>query len=140
MHRTTAALIFPALLLTACSSPDEAALAAADSALQGQQVDGALQPVAVRMVQTGGTAEGACTAGTTAQEVVVRWTNDPASPVKARLSGGHWRCGSDDGWTGVVFPAAGQSTDDCAVTARRAREYQGPCRWGWVASADLPAA
>ena len=44
-------------------------------------------------------------------------------------------------WTGVVFPAPGQEPDDCLVTRhlRTARDYQGPCRWGWVRNGDVVA-
>ena len=48
-------------------------------------------------------------------------------------------CEADGTWTGIVFPAFGQALDECytATPVSSAREYQGPCRWGWVETKDL---
>lgn len=134
------------LSIAACSAPDEAALAKGDEAFKGQIVEGQLRPVAARsvMVGTGGADAPACAAvvrpkGASAR---VRWSNDPTSPVKAEVGGELMSCERDGEWTGVIFPASGQRTDDCAVSERRRNptDYQGPCRWGWVLSAELGAA
>lgn len=133
------------LIVAACDAPDEAALAKGDEALGGQMVDGQLRPVAVRsvMVGTGGREAAACGALATPKRgaLAVHWSNDPASPVKAQVEGEVWLCQSDGDWTGVIFPASAQSSDDCNVTGsvRTPREYQGPCRWGWALSTDLAA-
>ncbi|MEK6542273.1 MAG: hypothetical protein AABZ45_09165 [Pseudomonadota bacterium] len=131
------------LIISACSAPDETALAKGDDAFKGQMVDGQLRPVAARsvMVGTGGRTAAACAALATpkSDQLAVHWSNDPSSPVKVQVEGEVWTCETDGAWTGVIFPAADQSTDDCSVTAsvRTPREYQGPCRWGWALTADL---
>ncbi|MEQ1726252.1 MAG: hypothetical protein ABL882_10040 [Sphingopyxis sp.] len=131
------------LALTACSGPDTAALTKGDDAFKGQIVGGQLSPTAARavMVGTGGAETDACSAlaRPKGESVAVRWSNDPASPLKAQASGDIWSCEVDGAWTGVIFPASGQSTSDCNVASpvRTARDYQGPCRWGWTLSADL---
>ena len=40
----------------------------------------------------------------------------------------------NDAWFGVVFAAPGTDPDMCGVgkSVPNAREYQGPCRWGWI--------
>ncbi len=63
--------------------------------------------------------------------------------VMIREVGGEvWACEVDDAWTGVIFPAFGQGADNCRAAERLAspREYQGPCRWGWVETAVIAAA
>lgn len=128
------------LIISACSAPDETALAKGDDAFKGQMVDGQLRPVAARsvMVGAGGRTAAACGALATPKsgQLAVHWSNDPSSPVKAQVEGEVWTCETDGAWTGVIFPASGQGADDCNVTAavRTPREYQGPCRWGWVES------
>ncbi len=134
-----------AACLAACSSPDEAALAKGDAALAGQTVDGVVHPVASRsvMVGTGERAANACAAVAqpAADKVTVHWSNDSSPPPKAEYAGEMWSCQSDGDWTGIVFPATGQSMGDCNVDAplRRQREYQGPCRWGWVRTTEVRA-
>ncbi|MEQ1689575.1 MAG: hypothetical protein ABL874_13465 [Sphingopyxis sp.] len=142
MRTLLTAFAFP-LTCAACSAPDQAALAKGDEALKGQMVDGQLNPVATRsvMVGIGGADSDACGALARPREelLAVHWSNDAASPIKAQASGDVWSCEVDGAWTGVVFPAHGQSTSDCNVASpvRSPREYQGPCRWGWALSADL---
>ncbi|MEQ1509790.1 MAG: hypothetical protein ABL909_05235 [Sphingopyxis sp.] len=146
MHKSSSALIFAltlVLALSACSAPDQAALAKGDDAFKGQMVDGQLRAVAARsvMVGAGGAEADACgaLARPKGESANIRWSNDPASPIKAEGRGDVWACEVDGAWTGVIFPAHGQSTSDCNVASpvRTAREYQGPCRWGWTLSADL---
>jgi hypothetical protein len=141
-----AALLALTLPLAACDKPDEAALARTDAAFKGQQVDGQVQPVAARAVTVGqgGRQAGACPATARARtgKLAVRWSNSEAGPIKAEVEGDVWVCQADGDWSGVIFPAFGQETDDCMVSAPAsgAREYQGPCRWGWVRTADLAVA
>jgi hypothetical protein len=132
-----------ALPLAACSKPDEAALGRTDEAFKGQQVGGQLQPVASRpiMVGQGGREADACpsTARGRSGALQVRWSNSDAGPVKTETEGDVWVCQVDGDWSGVIFPAFGQDAGDCGVSspATSPREYQGPCRWGWVKTADL---
>jgi hypothetical protein len=145
-----------ALALTACSKPDEAALAKSDEALKGQMAGGELRAVASRPVmvgqggaqasggrQAGGRGISACAALVTIPEGTTRavhWSNI-VGPAKAEVTGAVWRCESDGAWTGIIFPAHGQDSGDCRADERlaRPREYQGPCRWGWVQTSELPA-
>ena len=127
-------------LLAACGSADPAANPQVDDAFHGQVVDGALQPVAARVVMVGNDGREADACGALAAPasgaLTVHWSNSANSPTKAQLSGDVWACQTDGAWTGVIFPADGQSTSDCNVGSpvNTPREYQGPCRWGWVES------
>ena len=130
------------LPLAACSKPDEAALAKSDAAFKGQTVDGEIQAVASRpvMVGQGGPRADACAAVATpaSGKLTVHWSNT-AGPAKAEVEGDVAVCESDGTWSGIVFPAFGQALDECytATPVSSAREYQGPCRWGWVETKDL---
>jgi hypothetical protein len=68
----------------------------------------------------------------------VYWAPDETRVTKARLAGdvrvALCEATDDDRWFGVVFPAPGGDMDLCGVgrPVRTAREYQGPCRWGWI--------
>jgi hypothetical protein len=68
----------------------------------------------------------------------VYWAPEETRVVKARLAGDArialCEASADDRWFGVVFPARGGDMDLCGVgrPVRAAREYQGPCRWGWI--------
>ena len=138
----TIALI-TAFSLAACSKgADPAALEASDAALKGVSTEGALAPVSARTVRVGlnGKDKAACGAvATIASPTDVRWSNSAEGPAKAQVSGEVAPCEIDGGWTGIVFPAVGQSLDECGVdgAVRDEREYQGPCRWGWVESSKL---
>lgn len=129
--------------LAACSKgADPAALQSSDTALTGLSAEGGLAPVASRTVRVGlnGKDKAACGAAVTiANPVDVRWNNSADTPPKAQVSGPVAPCEIDGGWTGIVFPAVGQSLDECGVdgAVRDEREYQGPCRWGWVESGKL---
>ena len=132
-----------ALSLTACGKPDEAALAKGDAAFQGQTVDGQLQPVASRPVRLGtaGPQSNGCgrIAAPASGVLVVRWSASADGPVKAEVSGNVAVCETDGAWSGIIFPAFGQELDECYADARvpSPREYQGPCRSGWVESSGL---
>lgn len=145
LHHLTTLALATALTLSACSKGAAPAdLEASDVALKGVATDGALAPVAARTVQVGlnGKDKAACGAPMAATGTVdVRWSNSAESPAKARVSGTVAPCEIDGDWTGIVFPAAGQEADACAVdvAVETPREYQGPCRWGWVESAKLAA-
>ncbi|WP_260581539.1 hypothetical protein [Sphingopyxis sp. PET50] len=58
--------------------------------------------------------------------------------IKAKLAGGApvslCEASDDDAWFGVIFPAPGGDASLCGIgrPVRTAREYQGPCRWGWI--------
>lgn len=134
-----------ALSLSACGKPDEAALAKGDAAFQGQTVDGQLQPVASRPVRLGtaGPDSNGCgrIAAPASGALSVRWSASADGPVKAEVTGNVAVCETDGAWSGIIFPAFGQELDECYATARvpSPREYQGPCRSGWVQSNALAA-
>ena len=139
------AALAAALTLSACSEkPDAAALEKGDAALGGVEVDGALMPVQTRvvMVGKGGPDQPACSAVATpkAETLVVHWSTDDKAPPKDSQKGDFLVCDSDgDQWTGIIFPTTGASYESCSVGTRlrNPREYQGPCRWGWVKTADI---
>ena len=117
-------------------------LEASDVALKGVESEEGMVPIAARAVRIGleGRNQPACAPLTTMNGAPeVRWSNSAEGPVKTRVSGDVAACETDGDWTGIVFPAAGQDMDECAVgrTVNSPREYQGPCRWGWVESAKL---
>ncbi|MEY4270471.1 MAG: hypothetical protein RLZZ58_1687 [Pseudomonadota bacterium] len=66
------------------------------------------------------------------------WAPGEIRAVKARLVGGAHialcEARDNDQWFGVIFPAPGTDMDLCNVgrPVTSAREYQGPCRWGWI--------
>jgi len=68
----------------------------------------------------------------------VYWAPGETRAVKAKLAGGApavlCEATDDDAWFGVVFPAPGVDASLCGIVrpVRSAREYQGPCRWGWI--------
>jgi len=124
----------PLLIATACSS----ALPPADNA----RLDDGGAAIAARAINVGseGPSLPACpsvsrviAAGTNAY-----WAPDETRVPKARLTGGArvalCEATDDDRWFGVVFPGPGGDIDLCRVgrPVQAAREYQGPCRWGWI--------
>ncbi|MBN8844685.1 MAG: hypothetical protein J0H88_15710 [Sphingomonadales bacterium] len=68
----------------------------------------------------------------------VYWAPGETRAVKAKVAGGAkvsvCEATDDDAWFGIVFAAPGTDEDMCGVSrsVRNAREYQGPCRWGWI--------
>ena len=130
------ALPLAALLLAslaACSQPAPPADNA--PALAGE-------PLATRavMIGTEGPSLPACssisrvkTGGTD-----VYWAPNETRAVKAKLAGGAnvslCEAAESDAWFGVVFAGPGTDPDMCGVgkSVPNAREYQGPCRWGWI--------
>lgn len=122
-----------ALALAACSQPappaDNAPTVAGD-------------PVATRavMVGTEGPTLPACSSisRVKAAGTDVYWAPGETRAVKAKLAGGAsvslCEAAENDAWFGVVFAAPGTDADMCGVgkTVPNAREYQGPCRWGWI--------
>lgn len=145
LPRLTALALTCALTLSACSDGAAPAdLEASDAALTGVAAEGGLAPVAARAVRVGLNGKDKAACGTPVNvtgTVDVRWSNSAEGPTKARISGTVAPCEIDGDWTGIVFPAAGQDADACAVdvSVGSVREYQGPCRWGWVESAKLTA-
>src|SRR5690606_6889216 len=45
----------------------------------------------------------------------------------------------DQRWMGVVYSDTGRAERSCGVSAPVAsrRDYEGPCKWGWVPSAQV---
>lgn len=128
--------VLPAAFLLAlggCSQP----AAPTDNA---PVVDG--EPLAVRAVMIGTEGPGlpACSSISRVQDggTEVYWAPGETRAVKARLAGSApvslCEATDDDGWFGVVFVAPGTDPDMCGVgkAVPDAREYQGPCRWGWI--------
>lgn len=68
----------------------------------------------------------------------VYWAPGETRVIKAKLAGGApvslCEASDDDAWFGVIFPAPGVDASLCGIgrPVRTAREYQGPCRWGWI--------
>lgn len=135
--------LISALTLSACGKPDEAALAKGDAAFAGQTVDGQVQAVVSRAVMLGTSAPNSLGCASTATpaeaSLTVHWSASADAPAKAQVEGEVAVCEADGAWTGIVFPAFGQDLDQCYVSVRlrNPREYQGPCRWGWVETAAL---
>jgi hypothetical protein len=124
----------PMLILTACS-------AAAPPADNGALDDGGAA-IAARavMIGTEGPTLPACpsVSRVVAAGTDLYWGPAETRIAKARLAGGSrvalCEATADDQWFGVVFPAPGVDMDNCGVgrPVQAAREYQGPCRWGWI--------
>ena len=124
----------PALFVAACSEapppPDNAALDDGGPAIASRPVN----------VGSEGASLPACPSVSRVIEAgtEVYWAPGETRVVKARLAGGArvalCEATNDDRWFGVVFPAPGGDMDLCQVgrPVRDAREYQGPCRWGWI--------
>ena len=68
----------------------------------------------------------------------VYWAPGETRAVKAKLAGAMkvsvCEATDDDAWFGIVFAGPGIDEDMCGVgrSVANAREYQGPCRWGWI--------
>ena len=142
--RLTTLGIAAVMTITACSQgADPAALVETDKAFAGITTDGVAGPMASRVVRVGlnGPRSAACgtTLSTGDTALAVHWSNSAATPAKAQVSGEFAACEVDGEWTGIVFPAVGQNMGYCGadVAVRSVREYQGPCRWGWVESAAI---
>ncbi len=125
--------VLAALSLAACSQPapppDNAPAVAGD-------------PLASRPVKTGteGPELPACASSSRVKPggTDVYWAPGETRAVKAKLAGGApvslCEATDDDAWFGVVFAGPGDDPALCNVTrpVRSAREYQGPCRGGWI--------
>ena len=131
-------LVFPAATilaaaLAACSQPAPPADNA--PALAGE-------PLATRavMIGTEGPSLPACSSisRVKAGGTDVYWAPNETRAVKAKLAGGAkvslCEAAENDAWFGVVFAAPGTDPDMCGVgkSVSNTREYQGPCRWGWI--------
>lgn len=122
-----------ALPLAACSQP-------APPADNAPPVAG--DPLATRavMVGTEGASLPACSSISRIKDggADVFWAPGETRAIKARLAGGTkvsvCEATDDDAWFGIVFAPAGMDPDLCGVgkAVPNAREYQGPCRWGWI--------
>ncbi|HEV7342167.1 MAG TPA: hypothetical protein VGN68_11055 [Sphingopyxis sp.] len=132
-RRTLSLLVVLALPLAACSQP-------APPAENAPAVAG--EPLATRavMIGTEGPSLPACSSisRVKAGGTDVYWAPGETRAVKAKLAGGAnvslCEAAENDAWFGVVFAAPGTDPDMCGVgkSVRDAREYQGPCRWGWI--------
>lgn len=126
--------LLPLALLAACSE----APAPADNAA----IDDGGPALAARAINVGteGPTLPACPS---VSRVIAAGTNAYWAPAetrvaKAKLPGGSrvalCEATADDQWFGVIFPEPGSDIDLCGVgrPAANPREYQGPCRWGWI--------
>lgn len=121
------------LALAACSS-------AAPPADNAPAVDG--EPLATRavMIGTEGPSLPACSSVSRVIDggTDVFWAPGETRAVKAKLPGAMrvslCEAAENDAWFGIVFAAPGTDPDMCGIgkSVRSAREYQGPCRWGWI--------
>jgi hypothetical protein len=121
------------LALGACSQP-------APPPENAPEVSG--EPLATRavMIGTEGPSLPACSSisRVKAGGTDVFWAPGETRAIKAKLAGGArlslCEATDDDAWFGVVFAAPGTDPDMCGVgrSVANAREYQGPCRWGWI--------
>ena len=119
--------------LAACSQP-------APPADNAPAVTG--EPLAARavMIGTEGASLPACASTSQVKTggTDVYWAPGETRAVKAKIAGGAkvsvCEATDDDAWFGVVFAAPGIDPDLCGVgrPVQNAREYQGPCRWGWI--------
>lgn len=143
-------LLLPALflLLAACSNDKGMGN---DSAARSQEQEAEPMRPGMRAVRIGEGGPGFQACAYTARVVNVGGTEMPYLPVRqapfqeadevlrlpnaARL----FACGRsiDQRWQSVVIPPADARETDCGVTAPVAtvRDYAGPCKSGWVASA-----
>ncbi|NJS15509.1 MAG: hypothetical protein HC788_14060 [Sphingopyxis sp.] len=124
----------PLLILAACSRPAPPP----DNA----RLDDGGAPIATRAVNIG--SEGprlpACpsVSRVVAAGTNVYWAPEEIRVPKAKLPGGTrvalCEASDDDRWFGVVFAGPDTEMDLCGVgrPVQAAREYQGPCRWGWI--------
>ena len=122
-----------ALSLAACSQPappsDNAPVVAGEPL--------ASRPV---MIGTEGPQLPACASSSQVKPegTDVYWAPGETRAVKARLAGGSavslCEAAENDAWFGVIFPGPGVDPSLCGIgrPVRAAREYQGPCRWGWI--------
>ena len=105
------------------------------------------EPLATRavMIGTEGASLPACSSisRVRAGGTDVYWAPGETRAVKAKLAGGApvslCEATDDDAWFGVVFIAPGTDKDMCGVgkPVPAAREYQGPCRWGWISGGTM---
>ena len=119
--------------LAACSQP-------APPADNAPTVGG--EPLATRavMIGTEGPSLPACSSISRVKPggTDVYWAPGETRAVKAKLAGGAnvslCEAADNDAWFGVIFAAPGTDPDMCGVgkSVQSAREYQGPCRWGWI--------
>lgn len=124
------------LALTACSQPAPPP----DNGVLASLGDGS--PLATQPVRIGseGPTIPACPSISRVKDggTDVFWAPGETRAVKAKLAGSArvalCEATSDDAWFGVVFVAADGDLDNCGITraVADAREYQGPCRWGWI--------
>ncbi len=141
MMRSLAAKLAPltaALLLGGCGAPP----LPADNGALGDGPAIAARPV---MIGTEGQSLAACASTTRIRDAGTDayWSPDDLRVVKARLAGSTrvavCEAAVGDTWFGVVFAPPGGDLGDCQVgkPVRDAREYQGPCRSGWIRGGNV---
>ncbi len=144
MQRTSAILSLLLITIAGCAKPEPAELAKSDAAFRGQAAgEAVVLPVASRIVMIGndGASAPACAARARPRgaSIAVHWSTDVAAPVKMQRDDEFFVCERDGDWAGIIFPATGFSMSSCATgnAVREPREYQGPCRWGWVKNSEM---
>jgi hypothetical protein len=144
--RTTTLLLAASLALTACGEPVR-------DDHYTNQVEPAPPPTsrpveqkrAVRIGELGPSFAACATAGTTRNLKAGETLPVRAAPFDSAAETGGVPAGGrfyvcarslDQKWLGVVYDDSGALADSCGVSepATIKRDYQGPCRSGWVAS------
>lgn len=130
------AILASSFTLWGCSQPVPPAPNAVIQSVQ----DG--EPLATRAVRIGseGPKISACPSISRVQDggTDLFWAPGETRAVKARLAAGArvalCEASDDDAWFGVIFAPPGGNMDLCGINraVADAREYQGPCRWGWI--------
>jgi hypothetical protein len=132
----------PLLLLAACGGMPPSLTG--DAALNGAGEGATFAAVAARPVWVGRNEDrraNACTnrVAVRGDSANVRWSPSNSGPAKAAVAGDVLACDVEGDWTGVIFPGPGETLDYCNLNRRIGgpTEYQGPCRQGWVLTAEL---
>ncbi|HEX8262338.1 MAG TPA: hypothetical protein VF547_05635 [Allosphingosinicella sp.] len=139
-------LLLLGLLLASCGEPVTVANRAApdNEAIEADAVAAPARPV--RIGELGPNFAACSAAGTTrnlkaGESLPVRWAPFEHAPesgsVAARSSFFICSRSLDQKWFGIVFDDGGTLAERCAVAepVTRRRDYDGPCRSGWVQSA-----
>ncbi|HEX6376257.1 MAG TPA: hypothetical protein VFZ91_11115 [Allosphingosinicella sp.] len=140
------ALLLLGLALASCGEPAKIANRAADDAgnSSADTVTAAAQPV--RIGELGPNFSACSAAGTTrklkaGEALPVRWAPfENAREIGSVAAGARFFICTrslDQKWFGIVFDEGGTLAENCGVSepVTRRRDYDGPCRSGWVQSA-----
>jgi hypothetical protein len=141
------ALILPILLLAGCGEAVKDDHFAKDVKQERQETEPVVPgAVPVRIGELGASFEACGAAGTTrhlgaGQPLPVRAAPFDTSPETGRVAAGaqFFICARshDQRWMGIVYEDAGTLSPACGVSSpvTSRRDYDGPCRSGWVSSA-----